>query len=99
MATQQDRRMGFVRRFGIGTDREKSEERPWNAASSWVHNAFSASTASRAWGHRVHTGDKQRHAQASMESNTGREARQQTPGQITNEKWLTARQSTPMRER
>jgi len=41
--------------------------------------------------HRVHTGDGPRHVQAALGSNTNREARQQAPGQIANEKWLTAR--------
>jgi hypothetical protein len=49
--------------------------------------------------HRVHTGDKQRHVQAALGRNTSSEARQQAPGQIANEKWLTARQSALMRER
>src|SRR5437764_10331210 len=48
---------------------------------------------------RVHTGDKPRHMQAALGSNTSREARQQAPGQIANEKWITARQSTTIRER
>jgi hypothetical protein len=48
---------------------------------------------------RVHTGDRPRHVQAALGRNTSREARQQRLGQIANEKWLTARQSVPMRER
>ena len=48
---------------------------------------------------RVHTGDRPRHVQAALGSNTSREARKQAPGQIANEKWLTARQSATMRER
>jgi hypothetical protein len=48
---------------------------------------------------RVHTRDRQRHVQAALERSTRREARQQAPGQIANEKWLTARQSATMRER
>jgi hypothetical protein len=46
---------------------------------------------------RVHTGDRQRHVPAALGSNTSREARQQVPGQIANEQWLTARQSATMR--
>ena len=49
--------------------------------------------------HRVHMGDRQRHVQAALGRNTSSEARQQRPGQIANEKWITARQSAPMRER
>ena len=49
--------------------------------------------------HRVHTGDRQRHVHTAMGNNTSREAGQQASGQISNEKWLTARQSATMRER
>jgi hypothetical protein len=49
--------------------------------------------------HRVHTGDRQRHVQAALGRNTSSEVRQQAPGQIANEKWLTARQSATMQER
>ena len=48
---------------------------------------------------RVHTGTGWRHVQAAVGRNTRREARQQAPGQIANEKWLTARSSAPTRER
>ena len=48
---------------------------------------------------RVHTGDRPRHVQAALGRNTRRDARPQAPGQIANEKWLTAKQSATMRER
>src|SRR5690349_15047260 len=48
---------------------------------------------------RVHTGNRPRHVQAAWGSNTSREPRQQAPGQIANEKCLTARSSATMRER
>jgi hypothetical protein len=48
---------------------------------------------------RVHTGDRQHHGHTALGSNTRRAARKQAPGQIANEKWLTARQSATMRER
>jgi hypothetical protein len=35
---------------------------------------------------RVHPGDRQRHVQAALGSNTSREARKQAPGQIAHEK-------------
>ena len=48
---------------------------------------------------RVHTGSRQCRLHVALGSNTSREARQQAPGQIANEKWLTARQSATMRSR
>src|SRR5438309_2206756 len=48
---------------------------------------------------RVHTGSRQCRLHAALGRNTCSEARQQAPGQIANEKWLTARHSAPMRER
>ena len=48
---------------------------------------------------RVHMGDRPRHVQAALGSITSSKARQQAPGQIANEKWLTARQSATIRER
>jgi hypothetical protein len=60
---------------------------------------ISASTTHANAPHSAYTGDKPRHVQAALGRNTSRAARQQAPGQIANEKWLTARQSATMRER
>ena len=48
---------------------------------------------------RVHTGDRPRHVPAALGRTTSRGARKQAPGQIANEKRLTARQSATTRER
>ena len=73
---------------------------PHTDVTQVVINAVHTSSSSHAnTPHRVHTGDRQRHVQAALGGNTSREARQKRPGKIANEKWITARQSTTMRER
>ena len=47
---------------------------------------------------RMHTGSRQWRLHVALGSSTSRGARKQAPGQIANEKWLTARHSAPMRE-
>ena len=73
---------------------------PMQMSPKWASNVVHAGSCRPCRrSHRVHTGDRPRHVRTALGSNTSRKARQQTPGQIANEQWLTTRSSAPMRER